>query len=58
MLLRSLFRMGESDYLYDNLNAEAILRKRKIDIFLLFLLAHIEIEICVSFFDKRTTSVE
>ena len=30
MLLHSLFRMGESDYLYDNLSAVAILRKRKI----------------------------
>ena len=33
----ALFRMGESDYLEDNLNAEAILRKRKIIFFLLFL---------------------
>jgi hypothetical protein len=30
-----------SDYLYDNLNAEAILRKRKIYIFLFILLAQI-----------------
>jgi hypothetical protein len=29
MLLHSLFRMGESDYLYDNLNAENILRKKE-----------------------------
>ena len=41
MLLHSLFRMGQSDYLYDNLNAEAILRKRKIYIYIFILLAHI-----------------
>jgi hypothetical protein len=36
MLLHSLFRTGESDYLYDNLSAVAILRKRKINIFYSF----------------------
>jgi hypothetical protein len=38
MLLIALFRMGESDYLDDNLNAEAILRKRKMIFFFYFLI--------------------
>jgi hypothetical protein len=33
ILLHNLFRMGEKDYLYDNLNTEAILRKRQMLIF-------------------------
>ena len=38
MLLIALFRMGESDYLDDNLNEESILRKRKMIFFFYFLI--------------------
>jgi hypothetical protein len=36
MILHSLIHMGQSDYLYDNLNTEAILREKEIYIYIFY----------------------